>query len=173
MQIETFRIREPGATLATVFEDQKKEPPNRQIATSALRGNSFVITGMQGLKYFLVRAEVRDLEIRGITVLYDQAIEGTTDYVALGVLSAFAPFPGTGVMALIGPPARSRIEYGTGIVVTAVRAMCVTDRQITEGCSVLAGRRPWRRQPDRATHGNLTLLRVFGAIGADAGRAGA
>ena len=39
---------------------------------------------MQGLKHFLVRAEVRDLEIRGITVLYDQAIEGTTDYVALG-----------------------------------------------------------------------------------------
>ena len=32
LQIETFRIREPGATLATVFEDQKKEPPNRQIA---------------------------------------------------------------------------------------------------------------------------------------------
>ena len=31
VQIETFRIREPGATLATVFEDQKKEPPNRQI----------------------------------------------------------------------------------------------------------------------------------------------
>ena len=78
-QIETFRIREPGATLATVFEDQKKEPPNRRIATSALRNGSFVLTGMQGLKNFLVRAEIRDLEIRGITVLYDQAIEGTTD----------------------------------------------------------------------------------------------
>ena len=135
-QIETFRIREPGATLATVFEDQKKEPPNRRISTSALRNGSFVLTGMQGLKYFFMRAEVRDLEIRGIAVLYDPAIEGTTDYVALGVLSAFAPFPGTGVMALIGPPARSRIEYGTGIVVTAAGHV-VTDRQLTEGCSVI------------------------------------
>ena len=41
------------------------------------------MTGTQGLKNFLMRAEVRDLEIRGITVLYDQAIEGTIDYVAL------------------------------------------------------------------------------------------
>jgi peptidoglycan hydrolase-like protein with peptidoglycan-binding domain len=161
VQIETFRIREPGATLATVFDDQKKEPPNRQIGASAMRGNTFVITGMQGLKHFLVRAEVRDLEIRGITVLYDQAIENTTDYIALGVLSAFAPFPGTGVMALIGPPARSRIEYGTGIVVTAAGHV-VTDRQITEGCSVIqvAGHGDASRIAD---NGNLTLLRVFGA----------
>ena len=160
-QIETFRVREPGATLATVFEDQKKEPPNRQIATSALRNSSFVMTGTQGLKNFLMRAEVRDLEIRGITVLYDPAIEGTTDYVALAVLSAFAPFPGTGVMALIGPPARSRIEYGTGIVVTA-SGHVVTDRQLTEGCSVLqvAGHGDASRI---AENGNLTLLRVFGA----------
>ena len=160
-QIETFRIREPGATLATVFEDQKKEPPNRRIATSALRNGSFVLTGTQGLKFFFMRAEVRDLEIRGVTVLYDPAIEGTTDYVALGVLSAFAPFPGTGVMALIGPPARSRIEYGSGIVVTA-SGHVVTDRQLTEGCGVLqvAGHGDASRIVD---HNNLTLLRVFGA----------
>lgn len=161
LQIETFRIREPGATLATVFEDQKREPPNRQISTSAMRGNSFVLTGMQGLKYFLVRAEMRDLEIRGITVLYDQAIEETTDYVGLAVLSAFAPFPGSGVMALIGPPARSRIEYGTGIVVTAAGHV-VTDRRLTEGCSVLqiAGYGDANRIADQ---GNLSLLRVFDA----------
>jgi peptidoglycan hydrolase-like protein with peptidoglycan-binding domain len=159
-QIETFHIREPGATLATVFEDQKK-PLNRKIATSAMRNSSFVLTGMQGLKYFLMRAEMRDLEIRGVTVLYDQAIEGTTDYVALGVLSAFAPFPGTGVMALIGPPARSRIEYGSGIVV-ADDGHVVTDRKLTEGCDVLqvAGHGDASRI---AEHGNLALLRVFGA----------
>ena len=77
------------------------------------------------------------------------------------VLSAFAPFPGTGVMALIGPPARSRIEYGTGIVVTA-SGHVVTDRQLTEGCSVLqvAGHGDASRI---AENGNLTLLRVFGA----------
>lgn len=160
-QIETFRVREPGATLANVFEDQKKEPPNRRIATSALRNGSFVLTGTQGLKHFFMRAEVRDLEIRGIAVLYDPAIEATTDFVALGVLSAFAPFPGTGVMALIGPPARSRIEYGSGIVVTA-SGHVLTDRQLTEGCSVIqvAGHGDASRIAD---HNNLTLLRVFGA----------
>jgi peptidoglycan hydrolase-like protein with peptidoglycan-binding domain len=159
-QIETFRVREPGATLATVFDDQKKEPPNRRVATSALRNNSFVITGTQGLKNLLIRAEVRDLEIRGIAVLYDPAIEATTEFVALGVLSAFAPFPGTGVMALIGPPARSRIEYGTGIVVTDLGHV-ITDRRLTEGCSViqLAGHGDASRI---AEHDNLALLRVFG-----------
>jgi peptidoglycan hydrolase-like protein with peptidoglycan-binding domain len=159
-QIETFRIREPGTTLATVFEEQKTLF-KRRIATSATRNGHFVITGMQGLKYFLVRAEVRDLEIRGITVLYDQAIEGTTDYVGLAVLSAFAPFPGTGVMALIGPPSRRRIEYGTGIVVTAAGHV-VTDHQIAEGCSVLqvAGQGDASRLAD---YNGITLLRVFGA----------
>jgi peptidoglycan hydrolase-like protein with peptidoglycan-binding domain len=160
-QIETFRVREPGATLATVFDDQKKEPPSRRIATSALRNGSFVMTGTQGLKHLLIRAEIRDLEIRGIAVQYDPAIEATTEFVALGVLSAFAPFPGTGVMALIGPPSRSRIEYGSGIVVTA-SGHVVTDRQLTEGCSVIqvAGHGDASRIAD---NNNLTLLRVFGA----------
>jgi peptidoglycan hydrolase-like protein with peptidoglycan-binding domain len=161
LQIETWRVREPGATLASVFDDQKKEPPSRQIASAAMRGNTFVITGMQGLKYFLVRAEMRDLEIRGVTVLYDQAIEETTDYVGLGVLSAFAPFSGSGVMALIGPPARTRIEYGTGIVVNA-GGHVLTDRRLTEGCNVLqvAGHGDATRLADQ---GSLSLIRVFGA----------
>jgi len=160
LQIATFRIREPGATLATVFADQRREPPNRRIASSVLRNHDFVLTGMQGLKYFLVRAEVRDLEIRGVTVLYDQAIESTTDYVGLAVLSAFAPFQGSGVMALIGPPARSTIEYGSGIVVSA-SGHIVTDRRLTEGCNVLeiAGQGDASRL---AEQDSIALLRVFG-----------
>ena len=148
VQIETFRIREPGATLSTVFEDQKREPPNRQLASSALRGDHFVLSGMQGLKRFLVRAEVRDLEIRGITVLYDQAIEGTVEHVAAAVLSAFAPFPGSGVMALIGPPSRRKVEYGTGIVVTAAGHV-LTDLATYRRLHRSPGRGPGRRQPDR------------------------
>ena len=83
------------------------------------------------------------------------------DFVALAVLSAFAPFPGTGVMALIGPPSRSQIEYGTGIVVTAAGHV-LTDRQLTEGCNVMqvAGHGDASRI---AEQDNLTLLRVFGA----------
>jgi peptidoglycan hydrolase-like protein with peptidoglycan-binding domain len=159
-QIETFRVREPGTTLATVFEEQRKLP-GREIGTSAIRDGHFVLTGIQGQRRFLVRAEVRDLEIRGITVLYDRAIEGTSDYVSQAVLSAFAPFPGTGVTALIGPPSRRRIEYGTGIVVTAAGHV-VTDHQIAEGCRVLqiAGHGDASRLADRD---GITLLRVFGA----------
>jgi peptidoglycan hydrolase-like protein with peptidoglycan-binding domain len=161
LQIETFRIREPGITLASVFEEQKKQPPGRQIATSAMRNSGFVLTGMQGLKHFLVRAEIRDLEIRGVTVLYDQAIDSTSDYIGLAVMSAFAPFSGTGAMALIEPPSRRRIEYGTGIVVTAAGHV-VTDRQITEECSVLqiAGHGDASRIAERD---GVSLLRIFGA----------
>jgi peptidoglycan hydrolase-like protein with peptidoglycan-binding domain len=161
LQIETFRVREPGATLATVLEDQKKEPPNRQIGSVAMRDNHFVLTGLQGLKRFMVLGEMRDLEIRGITVLYDQAIENATTHVGRAVLSAFGAFPGSGVMALIAPPAPSRIEYGTGIVVTA-DGHVLTDRRLADGCSVLeiAGHGDAARL---AEQDGVTLLRVFGA----------
>ena len=85
--------------------------------------------------------------------------------------SAFAPFPGTGVMALIGPPSRSKIEYGTGIVVTAAGHV-LTDRQLTEGCSVIqvAGHGDASRIAEQQRpHAAARVRRV----GADAGRAGA
>ena len=162
VQIETFRIREPGATLATVFEEQRRERPDRRVESSALRDDHFVMSGMQGLKKFLVRAEMRDLETRGVTVLYDQAIEGTVEYVAAAVLSAFAPFPGSGVMALIGPPSRRKVEYGTGIVVTAAGHV-LTDQKLTDGCTILqvAGQGDASRLAGHEAAG-LTLLRALG-----------
>lgn len=161
LQIETFRIREPGATLASVFQAQKHEPPSRQIASATLGNGGFVLTGLQGLKRLLVRAETRDLEIRGVTVLYDQAIESTTDPIGFAVLSAFAPFPGRGVMALIAPPSQRLVEYGSGVVVTA-GGYVLTDRRITEGCNVLqvAGHGDASRIAERDS---VALLRVFGA----------
>ena len=64
------------------------------------------------------------------------------------------------VMALIGPPSRSRVEYGTGIVVTA-EGHVLTDRQLTDGCSVMqiAGHGDASRLADQD---GITLLRVFG-----------
>ena len=53
LQVETFRI-DTGATLEAVFEQQKKMP-RRRVASSALQADSFVITGMQGLKKMVVR----------------------------------------------------------------------------------------------------------------------
>jgi hypothetical protein len=162
VQIETFRIREPGATLATVFEQQKKEPANRKLEVNLLRDNIFILSGTQGLKKFYVRAEARDLEIRGLTMLWDPATEVIMDPVVVVMSSAFAPFSGSGLAALMGPPPRRKVEYGTGIVVSAGHVL--TDRQLTDDCNVLevAGYGDAHRVAEDSAAG-LALLRVFGA----------
>jgi peptidoglycan hydrolase-like protein with peptidoglycan-binding domain len=165
VQIETWRIREPGTTIANVFEDQKREPQSRRLDYSLLRGDNFVLSGLQGLKKFYVRADVRDFEVRGITILYDQAVEGTMDSVAVVMASAFSPFSGTGLAELIGLPTRRKIEYGTGIVVSAA-GYVISDRLLTEGCNVIeiAGHGDVNRVADHAG-GGIALLRVFGGAG--------
>src|SRR5258705_7344675 len=47
IQVETFRPREPGLTLAAVFEDPKKEPPNRKLEVNVLRDDTFILSGLQ------------------------------------------------------------------------------------------------------------------------------
>jgi hypothetical protein len=118
---------------------------------------------MQGLKKFYVRAEVRNLEIRGFTLLYDQATEGIMDPVAVVMSSAFAPFPGTGLATLIGPAPRRKVEYGTGIVVTTAGHV-LTDAKVTEGCDVVqvSGYGDANRQAEDSAAG-LTLLHIFGS----------
>jgi peptidoglycan hydrolase-like protein with peptidoglycan-binding domain len=163
VQAETFRIREPGTKLATIFEQQKKEPPNRKLEVNLLRDDFFILSGMQGLKKFYVRAEVKDLEVRGLTILWDQATEGIMDPVVVVMSSAFAPFPGTGLTALAGPPPRRKVDYGTGIVVSA-GGHVLADRQVTDGCSVIqvSGYGDANAVADDEAAG-LSLLRVFGA----------
>ncbi|MGZ5843296.1 MAG: peptidoglycan-binding domain-containing protein, partial [Xanthobacteraceae bacterium] len=68
--VETFRIAQPGTTLPAVFERMKKEPADRKPEYSVLRPDFFVISGMQNLRKFYVRAQARGEEVRGITVLY-------------------------------------------------------------------------------------------------------
>jgi hypothetical protein len=163
IQVETFRVSGPGTSLSDAFEQQKKEPASRHVETSLLRGDSFFLSGMQGLKKFYVRADFRDVEIRGIMILYDQATEGIMDPVAVVATSVFAPFPGSGLSALLGAPARRKVEYGTGIVVTAAGHI-LTGRRLTEGCNIIAiaglGNAA-RIAEDQAS--NLELLRVYGA----------
>jgi peptidoglycan hydrolase-like protein with peptidoglycan-binding domain len=161
VQVETFRIREPGATLATVFEQQKKER-NRKLEVNLMRNDFFILSGTQGLKKFYVRAYVRDLEIRGIRILWDPATENIMDPVVVVMSSAFAPFPGTG-LAMLGPPRPRLVDYGTGIVVTR-RGHILADRQLTEGCNVIeiAGHGDADRAAEDPAAG-LSLLRVFDA----------
>ena len=101
VQVETFKIREPGTTLAAVYEQQKKEPATRKLEVNFLRPDFFILSGMQNLKKFYVRAEIRDGEVRGMTVLYDQAAETIMDPVVVVMSSAFTPFPGVSGVALV------------------------------------------------------------------------
>ena len=158
VQVETFRIREPGTTLSAVLEQQKQEPSTRKLAMNLLRGDFFILSGMQGLKRFHVRAEIKNGEVRGLTVLYDQAAEPIMDPVALAMSSAFVPFPSmTGSDQL----PRRRVEYGTGIVVSAVGHI-LTDRRLTDACGVIVigGHGDAERLVEDA---DLALIRLHGA----------
>jgi peptidoglycan hydrolase-like protein with peptidoglycan-binding domain len=160
LQIETFRV--VGATMESVFEQQKRQPVGRRAGYTALRPDFFVVSGTQGLKKFYVRASAKDGEVRGLTVLYDQAMEGTMDSVVVAMSSAFMAFP-TALAAADSSAARRRVEYGTGLVASAAGHI-VTDRQVVDGCQVIVvpglGHAE-RLAEDRAS--DLALLRVYGA----------
>jgi hypothetical protein len=98
-----------------------------------------------------------------MTVLYDQATEGIMDPVTVVMSSAFAPFPGSGIAALTGAPGRRKVEYGTGIVVSAAGHI-LSDRHLTDDCGVIAvagyGNAEQVAQDEAA---GLALLRIYGA----------
>lgn len=154
VQVETFRMRVADPKLA--FEQMKKEPAERRTGYGVMRGDFFVLSGLQGLKKFYVRAHVRGEELRGITILYDQAMEGVMDPVVIAMSSAYAAFP-AGVAAA---PVKRRVEYATGIVVSP-GGHIVTDAEATEGCYAISV--PGHGGADRvAAEKGIALLRVYG-----------
>lgn len=136
VQIETFRFSAPGTTLASVFEQQRKEPADRKVEYNVLRPDFFVVSGLQGLKKFYVRGQVKDNDVRGLTILYDQAMEGIMDPVAVAMSSAFAAFPAQVATANAVPAPRRKVEYGTGLVVSAAGDI-VTDSDLLVGCETI------------------------------------
>ena len=159
VQVETFRLKRPDLKLAAVFDDMKHAPANRKIEYSALRDDGFVISGMQGLKNFTVRAKMRDGEVRGFTMSYDQAMEGIVAPVTVAMASAFTPFPARA--APFAALAKS-VDYGSGIVVSA-RGHIVTAARLAEGCQVLlaSGLGTAERIAEDKAEG-LALLRIYG-----------
>jgi hypothetical protein len=155
--VETFRITQPGTTLPAVFERMKKEPADRKPEYSVLRPDFFVISGLQNLKKFYVRAQVRGEEVRGITVLYDQAMAGMMEPVVVAMSSAFSAFPAASTL----PPPRRKVEYASGVVVAP--GHIVTSREALEGCYVttVAGIGGADRVADDKDR--LILLRVYAA----------
>ncbi|WP_424628703.1 peptidoglycan-binding protein [Bradyrhizobium sp. SYSU BS000235] len=133
IQVELARRKEAAATTATVA-DKEKKVAGRKVTYSVVKPDFFVLAGTQGLKKFYIRGQTKSDEVRILTVLYDQATDGTMAPVIVAMSSAFNPFPT--LVAQPGPPPRKKIEYSTGIVVSSDGAILV-DRQATEACDTI------------------------------------
>lgn len=158
VQVATFRIK--SGNLPALFEEEKKRP-GRQIDYSMLRPDNFIVSGLQrGVRKFSVRAQMRDGEIRGFTMLYDQMMETIVTPAMVAMASAFSPFPAR--IAPLAALARP-VDYGTGIVVSE-QGDIVTDRRNTQGCQVIvaAGIGNAERVAEDKDNG-IALLRVYGA----------
>jgi hypothetical protein len=156
--IETFRIK-TRESLTALFEAQRKNPAKRKVESSYARGDTFFIGGMQGLKYFAVRAQLKDGELRGYTIFYDQAMEGIMLPVLRAIANAFAPFPeDTMPVAALSRP----VAYGTGVIVSNGGDI-ITNRRFADGCDVITvpGLGHAEHTAIDTTHG-LALLRVYG-----------
>lgn len=163
IQIEFARRKEAGATTATVADKEKKLNA-RKIDYSVVKPDFFVLSGSQGLKKFYVRGQTRDDEVRILTIMYDQATEGTMTPVTVAMSSAYNPFPGNAVAQNLPPP-RKKVEYSTGIIVGADGTI-VAERQATDGCVTIAvpGYGNATRIADDEAR-ELALLRIYGAGG--------
>jgi peptidoglycan hydrolase-like protein with peptidoglycan-binding domain len=163
IQIQLSRRKEANPTTASLAEQEKKEPAGRKVEYTVVKPDFFVLSGMQGLKKFYVRGQYRGDEVRILTILYDQATEGTVEPVVIAMSSAFNPFP-TGAQ-IAGPPPRKTVEYGTGVVVSDDGAI-IADRQVTDGCLAIAiaGYGNADRVAEDKDH-DLALLRIYGARG--------
>jgi peptidoglycan hydrolase-like protein with peptidoglycan-binding domain len=160
IRIQLSRRKQIDPTTAKLAEQEKKEPVGRKVEYTVVKPDFFVLSGMQGLKKFYVRGAFRGDEVRILTILYDQATEGTVEPVVIAMSSAFNPFPsGT------GPPLRKTVQYGTGVVVSEDGAI-LADREITDGCLAITVAR--LGNADRIAEDKelgLALLRIYGARG--------
>ena len=160
IQIQLARRKEANPATAKLAEQEKKEPAGRKVEYTVVKPDFFVLSGMQGLKKFYVRGQYKGDEVRILTILYDQATEGTVEPAVIAMSSAFNPFP-----IGAGPPPRKTVEYGTGVVVSDDGAI-VADRETTDGCLAIAiaGYGNADRVAEDKDH-DLALLRIYGARG--------
>jgi peptidoglycan hydrolase-like protein with peptidoglycan-binding domain len=160
VQVQLSRRKQANPTTAKLADQEKKEPAGRKVDYTVVKPDFFVLSGMQGLKKFYVRGTFKGDEVRVLTILYDQATEGTVEPVVIAMSSAFNPFP-----AGTGPPPRKTVEYGTGVVVSEDGAI-LADREITDGCLAIAitGFGNADRVAEDKDH-DLALLRIYGARG--------
>ena len=108
IDIETFRLHE-GA-LPALFDAEKKVR-RRIVEHSTLSANSFVMSGMQGLKRFIVRVQSSGGELRGVTILFDQAIEGVMAPIAATMANTLSGLSRPQCRAAAGVAAQRRIRH--------------------------------------------------------------
>jgi hypothetical protein len=98
--------------------------------------------------------------VRGITILYDQAMDGIMQPVVVAMSSAFAPFGATAP-----PPAavKPKVEYATAISVSPA-GFFISDRAATDECQtlVISGFGNAERVAEEKSS-DLALLRIYGA----------
>jgi hypothetical protein len=160
IDIETFRLHE-GA-LAALFDDEKKVR-RRTVEHSTLTPDAFVMSGMQGLKRFIVRVQSSGSELRGVTILFDRATEGVMAPIAAAMANSYQGFPDPS--AAPPPGLRRSVEYGTAIVVSG-QGHLITSAQIADGCqdiTIPGFGHAERIAADKAN--DVALLRVYGAQG--------
>lgn len=166
IQIETWRLKDTGLTIATAAEKEKKEPAGRKVEYSVVKPDFFVLSGLQGLKRFYVKGQIKGAEVRGFTVLYDQATEGTMTPVVVAMASAFAPFDGGAAALTPAPPPRKKVEYATGVVVGS-DGVIATDAYAVAGCEIVVvaglGNAERLREDKAAKSSEIALLRLYGA----------
>ena len=158
VQIETFSLHD--ASLPALFEQEKKTS-QRQVAYSALDPNSFVIIGGQHLKKFVVRTQSSGSEVRGVTILYDQATEGTMASVAVAIADTFVGFPDPNAGMATGH--KRGVDYGSAIVVSNTGDLLGT-ADIADECQSITV--PGFGHADRVAidrANDLALLRLYGA----------
>ncbi len=143
----------------------RKRPSARKVEYSVVKPDFFVLSGMQGLKKFYIRGQTSNNEVRVLTVLYDQATEGTMTPVTVAMSSAFNPFPGNAAASPDSPPPRRKVEYSTGLVVNADGTI-LADRQAIDGCEtvIVAGYGNAEKGAQDETS-DLALLRLYGVSG--------
>ena len=133
IQLETFKYTETSLTLNALMERMKREPAGRKIEWSNSSDDGFVFGGMQGLKYFSVRAKAQNGEVRGFTLLFDQALEGILEPMVPAMAKAFTPFPQN---AAASPPPPKVVKFGSGIVVSR-QGHILTSAGVTVDCDAL------------------------------------
>lgn len=80
-----------------------------------------------------MHAKAQNGELRGYTLLFDQALEGILEPTVPAITKAFTPFPQNAASSALPPKI---VKFGSGIVVSH-KGHILTSAAVTEGCDAM------------------------------------